>query len=228
MLTLRETTFTGKKEALTLQLAGCMLTPLSVWRGKQHLCWGWDPCLGVTHSSVFFQSPHPVGLQGSGCCNWANFQDFAHLRIRAIAYFRVVLAGHVLPLSQGEKVKEWFTRKDDKIFSVIWYLTCHPQHCCWHGLEVCLSSTRRTQVVKRKVSLGSKSLSIFRNQVFSTTTKNAWVFISSIPHPLDFTEMSDFSQTLLAPPKHFTELKSSTHFDSCSLYWGNFGKIWFY
>lgn len=106
MLTLRETTFTGKKEALTLQLAGCMLTPLSVWRGKQHLCWGWDPCLGVTHSSVFFQSPHPVGLQGSGCCNWANFQDFAHLRIRAIAYFRVVLAGHVLPLSQGEKVKE--------------------------------------------------------------------------------------------------------------------------
>ena len=106
MLVLREATFTGKEGALTLQLAGCTLTPLSVWTGKQHLCWGWHPCLGVTHSSVFFQSPCSEGLQGPGCCNCENFQYFAHLGIRAIAYFSVALAGHVLPLSQREKVKK--------------------------------------------------------------------------------------------------------------------------
>lgn len=105
MLILREAVFTRKKGALTLQLAGCTLTPLSGWTGKQHLYWGWHPCVGVTHSSVFFQSPCPEGLQGSRCWNCANFQYFAHLGIRAVAYFRVALAGHVMPLSQREKVR---------------------------------------------------------------------------------------------------------------------------
>lgn len=54
-----------------------------------------------------------------------------------------------------------------------------------------------------------------------------WIFISFILHPPDFTEMSNFSQAPFAAPKHLIELKSSTHFGSCSLYWDNFGKYGF-
>lgn len=51
--------------------------------------WGWHCAWGVCR-----------GLDA------ANFQYFAHLGIRATAYFRVALTGHVLRLSQREKVKK--------------------------------------------------------------------------------------------------------------------------
>lgn len=108
--------FHREKGALTLQLMGYTLTLWSVWTGKQPLCWGWHLC---HPSSVFFQSTCPEGLQGSGCCNCANFHYFDYLDISIIAYFRVALADHVLHLSQREKVKSDLLERVIK--SAVWY-----------------------------------------------------------------------------------------------------------
>lgn len=202
-------TFTGEKGALTHQLAGCTL---SVGAGKQDLCWGWHPCPG-SHTALPSSLPPALRVCGGcGCCSWANLQYFAQLGIRAIAYFRVALAGHVLPLSQREKVKN-SDLLESTIKSSAWCDTWSGTHRNtasggWKGVWVALEGH---EWQKRKISLRSKSLNILRNQIFSATTKKSIMFIPFMFMPLishlpDFTEMSNFSQTLLGSPKFLTEL----------------------